>query len=164
MGLCSYCGREDYLHKCKYCGYFYCSQHTLPESHGCFGLERYNQRKREKWKRAFSSIKHYKNNEEEILQNKSSSHTDSRNWLMKRGHHSYNFRGRLNYLIKIILFFIVSLIGLNIFYSNAQKLNQINFWIIKLGGVLVLISLFFVIKFGWKLIREIINIVKRIFK
>src|SRR3989338_5175960 len=34
-------------------------------------------------------------------------------------------------------------------------------WIIKLGRVLILISLFFAIKFGWRLGKEGINILKR---
>jgi len=82
-------------------------------------------------------------------------------WLKRREHHRYDYGGRTNYLITTILIFVASIVGFNIFYSNATKLNEINLWIIKFGGVLILTSLFFAIKFGWRLGKEGINILKR---
>ena len=82
-------------------------------------------------------------------------------WLRKREHHSYDYERRANYLIKTILIFAASIVGIAIFYANASKLNQVGLWIVKLGGVLILISLFFSIKFGWKLGKEVINVFKR---
>ncbi|MCX6648491.1 MAG: AN1-type zinc finger protein [Candidatus Bathyarchaeota archaeon] len=37
MGRCAECGKEEYLtFKCSVCGEDYCSEHRLPESHGCY--------------------------------------------------------------------------------------------------------------------------------
>ena len=41
MARCDYCGRElDLPFICRYCGGRYCSEHRLPEAHGCTGLYR----------------------------------------------------------------------------------------------------------------------------
>lgn len=43
MSYCSFCGKkEEYLslHKCKYCGLLVCSEHILPESHECKGINK----------------------------------------------------------------------------------------------------------------------------
>lgn len=41
MARCDYCGREvDLPFRCRYCGGLYCSEHRLPEAHGCTGLYR----------------------------------------------------------------------------------------------------------------------------
>lgn len=164
MVKCSFCGKsvEGLPHKCKFCGKIHCPKHLLPESHNCVGLEKYKEKSLKKWKSAFSIKKHKK----PTIPRKTKGYftykfEDFRNWLRYREHYRYDFRNRTNYLIKIILIFIVSIIGFNIFYFNAQKLNEINLWIIKLGGVLILLSLFFIIKYGWKIIKEIINVLKR---
>lgn len=81
--------------------------------------------------------------------------------LLEREHDRYDLKRRFNYLITTILIFMASIVCFTIFYSNAQKLNEIGIWIIKLGGVLILVSLFFIIRFGWKLIKELINLLKR---
>lgn len=39
--LCSICGKKEMMpYRCKFCGWIYCSEHRLPENHGCTGLER----------------------------------------------------------------------------------------------------------------------------
>lgn len=81
--------------------------------------------------------------------------------MKRREHYRYDYKNKINYLITTTLFFVASLVALSIFYYNAQKINEINLWIIKLGGVLILLSLFFTIKFGWRLGKEIINLLKR---
>ncbi len=41
MARCDYCGQEvDLPFRCRYCGGIYCSEHRLPEAHGCTGLYR----------------------------------------------------------------------------------------------------------------------------
>lgn len=82
-------------------------------------------------------------------------------WLNWRNYHEYDYKGRLNYLINIILGFAISLVAFIIFYSNTEKLNEIKIWIIKLEGILLLVSLFFIIKYGWKILKEISNWFKR---
>lgn len=39
MAKCDVCGREEVLpYRCSYCGGVFCSEHRLPEKHGCEGL------------------------------------------------------------------------------------------------------------------------------
>lgn len=177
-------------HKCKFCGQIHCHNHLLPESHDCIGLEEHKKRNLERWRDAsiFSSVKdnHYQESEEIINTPRKNKHAPSTKkdyrkqnfnskiknyflakydnliyWLRRREHHQYDYSRRINYLITTILIFVASIVGLNIFYSDATKLNEINIWIINLGGVLILTSLFFAIKFGWRLGKEGINILKR---
>jgi len=191
MTECSYCGKKiDGVlpHKCKFCGQIHCHSHLLPESHDCIGLEEHKKRNLEKWRDAsiFSSVGEYEEPEEIIeKQRKNTYKSKSKRshkkrdfnskvknyfltkyedliyWLKKREHYKYDCNRRANYLITILLIFVASIVGFNIFYSNATKLNEINLWIIKLGGVLILTSLFFAVKFGWRLGKEGINVLKR---
>ncbi len=190
MIKCDYCSKkiEQVLpHKCKFCGLTHCHNHLLPESHYCVGLEQHKKGNLERWKKGILQsrpINYYsdvneglekldnpkpvkaKQNIKQKFSDKIKSYLIDKYenfgyWLRKREHHKYDFEGRLNHLIVTILFSIASIVGLAIFYSNAPKLNEIDFWIIKLGGVLILTSLFFTIKFGWRLGKEILNIFKR---
>lgn len=175
MPTCDFCGKniEGVLpHRCKYCGQTHCSEHLLPESHNCRGLERIKDKGVKKWKNEFNKFNNYENKKFKNKGKKENLYLKIRNycfmkysnltyWLKNREHQRYNYEARLNYLITTILIFVASIIGISIFYSNAEKLNQINLWIIKLGGVLIIFSLFFAIKFGWKLGKEGINILKR---
>lgn len=187
MPECDYCGKkiEGVLpHKCKYCGLIHCHNHLLPESHNCAGLEEHKKKGQDRWKNVFTSstshkfeergeeeskpikMKHRKHNQKTKVQDKIKcyfldKYRDLVYWLKKREHYKYNFERRASYLITTILIFVASLVGFSIFYSNATKLNEIELWIIKLGGVLILASLFFAIKFGWRLGKEVINILKR---
>lgn len=98
---------------------------------------------------------------DDILTRKIGIIDSARRWLSRKEYSSYDIESRLNYVISIILGLVASIIGFGIFYLNVQKLNDINLWIINLGGVLILISLFFTVKFGWRLIKEFINMFKR---
>lgn len=176
MEKCSFpdCNQElEFLpFTCKFCGQDYCAKHRLPESHRCYGLEKYKEMIRKENKPPFedisgSSWKYPKNKK---LHKKISNQITNRKmwiidnimeWLGERKYHRYDIDSRLNYVFSIVLGFIISIIGYIIFYSNATKLNSINFWIFNLGGVLILVSLFFTVKFGWKIIEEFINILKR---
>ena len=82
-------------------------------------------------------------------------------WLNDREHRKYNLGRRFNYLLGILIPLAISIVAYAIFYSNAQKLNDVNLWIIKLGGILILVSVFFIIKYGIRFIKELINILKR---
>ncbi len=48
MTMCSLCGKEDLCFKCPYCNGLFCSEHRLPESHGCAELHRVKQDARRK--------------------------------------------------------------------------------------------------------------------
>jgi len=53
MSICTICGKKELMpFKCKFCGNTYCSEHRLPENHGCSGLEIYKEEsktKPDKW-------------------------------------------------------------------------------------------------------------------
>ena len=183
MAECDYCSKKIHgvlPHKCKFCGQIHCHSHILPESHNCVGLEKHKKRSAKKWKDVLTSSASHKykksNKLTKIIHNKSNKKQNLPNsiknyflkkydgliyWLRKREHYRYNYGKRMDYLITTILLFITSLAGVTIFYSNATRLNEINVWIVKLGGTLILISSFFAIKFGWRLKKEGINILKR---
>jgi len=82
-------------------------------------------------------------------------------WLNEREHHPYKWKQRFNYLLTISAVFFFSIVAYNVFYSNIENLYGIKLWIINLGGILILLSLFFIIKYGWKILKEIPNIIKR---
>ena len=180
--ICDYCKKKiDGLpHKCRYCKELHCSTHLLPESHDCEGLRQYKEKNAERWKKNFisgiksenfdKSIKNIKENRhhhkkqdvfDKIKDYFEDKYQNIKDWLRKREHEKYDFKIKANYLIITLLIFIASIIGFSIFYSNAQKLNEINLWIIRLSGVLLLASLFFIIKYGLRIIKEIINLLKR---
>ncbi len=192
MVNCDYCNKpiDGYPHKCKYCGQLHCSEHLLPESHECLGLDHYKQRKENIWKKEMTSFisgnyVNPKRNEEKPtiefgrpLRHKPKEekkqtfserikdygldrYEELKYWLNKRERQRYDFPTKSNYLIKTMLIFIASVVGVAIFYSNAQKLNQISLWIVKLGGVLILTSLFFAIKFGLRVGKETLNMFSR---
>ncbi|TFF95522.1 hypothetical protein EU546_03135 [Candidatus Thorarchaeota archaeon] len=54
MARCSLCGKEDLCFNCPYCNGVYCSEHRLPESHGCPGLQLAKERAKKKLSDAYS--------------------------------------------------------------------------------------------------------------
>jgi hypothetical protein len=177
-------------HACKYCGKVHCSNHLLPENHNCVGLEEHKKRKIEKWRdtSTFSSMHKYEEPIEEykpiINKNSKKHHTKKeqkrrvkpsekikyffsdkfyhlKKWLLKRDHWEYNFNKRKKYLSKIIPILSLSILGLFFFYSRADQFNQISLWIFNLGGILILTSLFFAIKYGLDFFKETHNFYKR---
>jgi len=189
MTNCNFCGNKlDGLPwKCKYCHGTFCNEHRLPESHDCVGLKQYKERNSERWQKNFSEAvsqtsqnyqeeyskkeHHHKNHsrnnyrkrsfKENIVNYFYNQYTEFKYWLGKREHHRYDYDGRLSKNITMLILLIASIVGFSIFYSNASKLNEFNLWIIKLSGVLIIISLFFAIKYGWRIIKELINLTKR---
>jgi hypothetical protein len=164
---CDYCKKslEGLPYKCRYCRKDYCSKHRLPENHNCKELEQLKKDNPLRWKKEFEEEffpnREEHNSSEKPVQYKLSLFSKPKAWLNEREHNKYNFIGRLNYLVTTVLILAAFIVGFSIFYNNAQKLNGINLWIIKLGGVLILTFLFFIIKFGWRLGRELIDILKR---
>jgi len=189
MTDCNFCRNKlDGLPwNCKYCHGVFCNEHRLPESHDCVGLKQYKERNSERWQKTFSEAvsqtsqnyqeeypkkgQHHKshshnnfrkrNFKEKVADYFHNKYSEFKYWLGKREHHRYDYEGRLSNNIIILILFIASIVGFSIFYSNAQKLNDFDLWIIKLSGVLIIISLFFAIKYGWRIIKELINLIKR---
>ena len=74
---------------------------------------------------------------------------DFREWFLDKEHpHSKLNR---NVFVHDVLKFVGFLLIFLIIYNNIDKLNQINIWIIKLGSILLLVSLFFVLRKAWHL-------------
>lgn len=90
-----------------------------------------------------------------------SSFESIKKWLNKRRHYAYDYSARSNYAFSIFSKLIISIVAFAVFYSNIEKLNNISLWIIKLGSILILVSLFFIIKYGWKCLKESVNWSKR---
>ncbi len=63
MVSCSLCGKEELLYKCHYCGSGFCSEHRLPESHGCPGILRAQDDARTKLADSFSGYYDYDDEE-----------------------------------------------------------------------------------------------------
>jgi uncharacterized protein YkwD len=182
MVKCDYCNHniDGLPWRCKYCGRTHCGNHRLPESHDCVGLKEYKERNSEKWKRTFIESSNRDTNEGEWEKPTKTEHQHKKikvqdkvkyyfhdkidsfkHWLNRREHHAYDYERRFSYLITTVLILAASIIGFAIFYTNAQKLNSIDIWIIRLAGVLILISLFFAIKYSWRLLNETGNWFKR---
>jgi uncharacterized protein YkwD len=183
---CDYCNKEiDGLpFKCKFCGSHFCSKHHIPEHHNCAGLEEYNKKSHQRWKNVFISSSKKNKKEPETLSHKKHSkkkhehrhhkpvkrtikHSFIRffsnlgRWLNDKDYHRYRFYSRRKYLFKIFLGFIIALVAYNVFYSNLSQLNEIVLIFIKLGSLLLLASVVFLIYYGWKILKEIPNILKR---
>ncbi|MDP2628776.1 MAG: AN1-type zinc finger protein [Nanoarchaeota archaeon] len=176
MAICDYCkeSTDGLPHVCKFCGKVHCSKHLLPESHNCSGLEKLKERGKVVWKNAFypeketvtkkshSMKKHpQKSFSKKIKENIHFKWDDFLFWLRKRTHYGYNYSKRKKYLLKIVLILCLSLLGLFFFYSRADQFNQVSLWIFNLGGILILTSLFFAIKYGWNFLKEAHNFYKR---
>ena len=173
MVFCDYCKRKIVgvlPHKCKFCHRIHCTDHLLPELHECKKLPH------GKWpggttqsiklkpqidrpEHPISPPRPEPRNQKDIFSIFAQS--KFKHWLNSREHHKYDWHGRLTCLVTTALIFVASIVALRIFYFNANELNTIKLWIIKLAGILLLISLFFIIKYGWKLIEEVPNILKR---
>jgi len=82
-------------------------------------------------------------------------------WLKMREHNPYHYKYRLGYVLTTLFLLALSFVAFILLYTNADKLHSINLWIFRLEGVLLLISAFFVIKYGYRTIEEIINWLKR---
>lgn len=92
-------------------------------------------------KRSFTEIRRYfKNNYYQI-----------KHWSKNRPHRAYN--NWHAFFINIIWIVALSIIFL-IVYSNLTKLNEIVLWFLPLGGVLLIITLFFWIKYIIKIFKR----------
>jgi uncharacterized membrane protein len=180
MQTCDFCGEkiEGLSHRCRYCGQTHCSKHLLPESHECRGLEKIRNIGVKKWEETFKDSSHKRNRhhsreKEEQTETKKTSFSkkikydfsykmgEFKDWLKHRNHSRYNFHRRKRYLAKIISLLFISFIALIFVYLRADQFNEVSMWIFNLGGILILISLFFALKYGWDLIKESNNLIKR---
>jgi Zn-dependent protease len=82
MARCTLCGQEELLFICPYCNGSYCSEHRLPESHGCPSLQRARQDARKKIADSFTG--EYEEEDEEEEENVTAPTPPRRNPIMPR--------------------------------------------------------------------------------
>lgn len=169
MARCSFCGKEiDGLpYNCHRCNGSYCSNHRLLEDHNCPGLEREKAKNQERWA---SALRDYpmENKKKQRLTNNYRKLNPLKKWYRKIGYwlnytgeRRYRYSRLESYIVPLIIKLIVSLIIAIVLYSNLNRLNEIKFWIIKLGSSLFILNLFFLIKYSFKILNEIWNWIKR---
>jgi len=74
---------------------------------------------------------------------------DFKEWFLEK-HHPHSTLNKTVFIHDLLKFVGLSLIFL-IVYSNADKLNQLNTWIIQIGSIILLVLLYFIIRKGWHL-------------
>jgi len=135
MTTCNYCHQFfDHLpFKCKFCGFLFCKNCHLPETHHCFALSKSN---------IFTRLdkrhrkKHWHGGTNQDSQSHNSSFCSSvlydvKSWAHRRPDHSYIDRKEArNGLILVILLTLATMWA----YSNIDKLNEIKIWILPLGS------------------------------
>ena len=131
MTTCSLCGAEDLGFTCPYCNTIYCSDHRLPESHGCPEMHRVREDAR---KRISDSMDGVKQDENLVQPTRKLKKRRSR----RRRFSSTEIRDL------VIASILVSLVGISIFGNNLGILNAINTVIV-----------FFGIGLGWLVIGTI---------
>ncbi len=183
MLKCDYCHKnlDELPHKCRYCGKIHCSKHLLPEYHDCVSLKEYSSKNAERWKKSRSAIvpqksqksnrdsesalEHHNKRKQKLSEKRkyffSDKFDDLKKWLLKRKYWEYDFNKRKKFLLKTILIFCLSVLGIFFFYSRADQLNRVNLWIFNLGGILILTSIIFTLKYGLDLTKESHNFLKR---
>lgn len=176
--------------RCHRCHQNFCSEHRLPEDHNCEPLNRYKEGNEERWRKGIKdtfNTSHYPkfnppisrpfknktkrkqnynkpgeiNKKKNIKDFSKEFFEDIKHRLKRRTGRYYNYSERFEYLSPTLLKLIVSIVAFAVFYSNRQELNNLNFWIIKLGSVLLLVSLYFIIKYGYFVFKEIPDWFKR---
>lgn len=148
--------------QCHRCGKYFCDKHRLPEDHKCKGLGNKN---------IFMNLKkehrsqHHEHHREE--EHRSSFQKFLKKvpayfsfHLNKRTHRKYDYK-RLRYYFWRAVFLAISLFVLIWSYKNISSLNENKLWIIQLGGALVIVSLIFLLKFSYGLLKEFFNWHKR---
>lgn len=169
MTRCSFCGKniEGLPYNCHRCNGSHCSKHRLPEDHNCFGLEGKNVKNQERWNRALRDYSHKNRNEQELTNNYRKPNLlkklyyKIRYWLNYKTERDYRYSRLESYVFPVIIKLIVSLIIAILLYSNLSRLNEIKFWIIKLGSSLFILDLFFLVRYSFEILNEIWNWIKR---
>jgi len=170
---CSKCKKEisGLPHACNYCSKYHCSEHLLPESHGCKGLKEKTRRGNDTWRnpatyggghhsntRTISRSEYHKIRKKNMIKG---SKNNLSNWLQTREHRKYNFSGKLNKNLSNIAWLAGMIVATAITYSNIDKLSSYTLWFIQLGGVLMLGCAYGIIKYGTRVIGEGYDILYR---
>lgn len=125
MTTCSLCGADDLGFTCPYCNTVYCSDHRLPESHGCPAMHRV----REDARRRVSDSLGGEEQDENIIQ-PAQKPRKKRKRRSRRGRFSSTEIRNL-----VIASVLVILVGISIFGNSMGIINAINRigYIVSLG-------------------------------
>lgn len=163
--ICSWCGKiiNALPFSCHRCTGNYCPDHHLPEDHDCPGLKQFKEGIKNRWKNAILGSKNYVGKKEDLPKRDSPNNffKDIKKWLRRRTYRAYNYSRLERYVWKILLFAAISILALRYIYLNISDLNATEIWIVRFGSLLLLIALFFSIKYGWRVLKEIGNWFKR---
>jgi Zn-dependent protease len=123
MTTCSLCGVDDLGFTCPYCNTVYCSDHRLPESHGCPAMHRV----REEARRKTSGSLGGQDQDENII------HPSQKPQKQKRRKSSRGRFSSTEIRDLIIASILVILVGISIFGNSLGILNAINIVILYMN-------------------------------
>lgn len=165
---CATCGKQlDTLvpFKCKRCGQYFCGEHRLPEAHNCpslspdWGIWKKHQEKMQGIKKPIVSTSQPKITAKPQKVSTSSSESFRKppgtfdrlkKWFFNKTHPQT--RLRVNEF-GIHLGLLIGFIFLSwLTFENAKSLNDIDLWIFKLGGIILIIFFILMLRSLYKLL------------
>ncbi len=120
--------------KCRRCGLSFCMKHRLPEYHFCAIRKEYSTN-------GFIEKTNY------FLKSR---YNQVKNWLNRRNYRRYrNWNAFFMNFIGVVILSISFLI----IYSNIEKLNEINIWLIPLGSAFIFVNGILWVKKTYKFLK-----------
>ncbi len=153
MTTCSLCGVDDLGFTCPYCNMVYCSDHRLPESHGCPAMHRVREEARRKVSDSLGS----QEQDENFIQPSQKPQKQRRRKSRRRRFSSTEIRDL------IIASILVILVGISIFGNSFGILNAINvvgdllssgFWWIVVGTIGIFLGSFMAHELAHKFVAQ----------
>lgn len=168
---CDYCGMEiDGLpFNCRRCSLCFCHTHRFPENHNCSANNRskhrhffYTRKKgyyevEDKYKNEYVGIKKgenktYTNNFDALKGFVKFKYYKVKYWFNEREHRAYP---NWNAFAFNILWIVILSLSLSTIYHNIEKLNEIILWFLPLGGTLLLINVYFLLKYIYIITKRV---------
>ncbi|MBU4308803.1 MAG: hypothetical protein KJ566_03335 [Nanoarchaeota archaeon] len=107
---------------------------------------------------------HSKRKQEQIVNSKkkmSEEEFNFKKWANHRVRRKYPFQEKFDYLIFLSVKFVLSLVIFGISCTKLVELNQIKILFIQFGGVILLVSLYFLLSYSYKIIKELYDLFDR---
>jgi len=179
---CGKCGKSTGLpFKCKRCGEEFCGKHKLPEDHDCEPFKEQESHNQERWQNIIKSAFGYgtkryikkreipykkkekdKGETKKVLEKKMPEEEfNFKKWANHRVRRKYPFQEKFDYLISLSVKFVLSLVIFGISCTKLAELNQIKIIFIQFGGVILLVSLYFLLNYSYKIIKELYDLFDR---
>lgn len=141
MTTCSLCGQEDLCFTCPYCNGLFCSEHRLPESHGCTELHKVKEDARQRVSDSLTTEVDYGNQTHYQRRN-------HRTRRAKRKRFSSTEIRDLSIAVVLVALVGISIIGrpYGIFQGFSRVLAAFNtgFWWFPVGIIVIFIGAFIV--------------------